>query len=264
MSIVCVFCFSDGSAYEEMDDGESAPAWFSDPQRPDPRDYYLHQRHHLDEQEQQDQQEDEDEGDEMDPSMMMGMMMMDEDGHAYGGEENYCMSYGDYGADPNINWEERCMELEMSLQRFRDQAGKIRGLLREKVSQNFLHPNPTGSAIWRSVADPHFLWRCNRLPFSLFYFCWFYPGSWIGVEYSFLFSRPFTDVHRKVLAVCTEGWKCPANFLSPHPSVGEWFSDTLDSREMACTLFTELMSRSSRRAAPIGERLWESKNSWEG
>lgn len=38
------------------------------------------------------------------------------------------------GHDAPVNWPERCMELELSLQRFRDQAGKIRGLLREKVS----------------------------------------------------------------------------------------------------------------------------------
>jgi hypothetical protein len=115
-----------------MDDGESAPIWFSDPHRPDSRNYYLHHRHQRNQQEQLE----EDEIGELDPSMMMGMMMMDGDGDdAYGGEESYCMSYADYGADPNINWEERCMELEMSLQRFRDQAGKIRGLLREKVSQ---------------------------------------------------------------------------------------------------------------------------------
>ena len=37
-----------------------------------------------------------------------------------------------------INWQERCIDLEMSMQRFRDQAGKIRGLLREKVS-NTIH-----------------------------------------------------------------------------------------------------------------------------
>ena len=119
-----------------MDDGESAPVWFSDPHRPDSRNYYLHHRHQFDQQEQQEQQDQQLEDDEgvMDPSMMMGMMMMDED-ERYGGEESYCMSYADYGADPNINWEERCMELEMSLQRFRDQAGKIRGLLREKVSK---------------------------------------------------------------------------------------------------------------------------------
>ena len=39
--------------------------------------------------------------------------------------------------DDQVNWQERCLELELSLQRFRDQAGKIRELLREKVSDFF-------------------------------------------------------------------------------------------------------------------------------
>lgn len=39
-----------------------------------------------------------------------------------------------WGGDEVVNWQERCLELELSLQRFRDQAGKIRELLREKVS----------------------------------------------------------------------------------------------------------------------------------
>ena len=38
--------------------------------------------------------------------------------------------------DCAVNWQERCVELETSLQRFRDQAGKIRGLLRDKVSND--------------------------------------------------------------------------------------------------------------------------------
>ena len=45
--------------------------------------------------------------------------------------------YGVEGVDA-MNWQDRCIELEMSLQRFRDQAGKIRGLLREKVSPSFI------------------------------------------------------------------------------------------------------------------------------
>lgn len=79
---------------------------------------------------------------EEDPSAGMdGLMLMEdleqegypEDG--VGGEESFYHPYA-YG-DPNgINWKERCLELEMSLQRFRDQAGKIRGLLREKVNKN--------------------------------------------------------------------------------------------------------------------------------
>ncbi|XP_076065828.1 uncharacterized protein CG43867 isoform X3 [Oratosquilla oratoria] len=36
---------------------------------------------------------------------------------------------------PEVNWQERCLELELSLQRFRDQAGKIRELLREKLAE---------------------------------------------------------------------------------------------------------------------------------
>ncbi len=58
----------------------------------------------------------------------------DEELDPYGGGDESCYYPYAYG-DPNggTNWEERCLELEMSLQRFRDQAGKIRGLLREKV-----------------------------------------------------------------------------------------------------------------------------------
>ncbi|XP_063860624.1 uncharacterized protein LOC135100934 [Scylla paramamosain] len=37
-----------------------------------------------------------------------------------------------WGGEEVVNWQERCLELELSLQRFRDQAGKIRELLREK------------------------------------------------------------------------------------------------------------------------------------
>ena len=62
---------------------------------------------------------------------MMGVM--DDEEH-YGDEDGYLpYVYSMEGGDPGVNWEERCLELEMSLQRFRDQAGKIRGLLREKV-----------------------------------------------------------------------------------------------------------------------------------
>lgn len=58
----------------------------------------------------------------------------DHPGYDHCGEEGYFpFTYGDPSA---VNWEERCVELEMSLQRFRDQAGKIRGLLREKVIVN--------------------------------------------------------------------------------------------------------------------------------
>nr|XP_053628606.1 uncharacterized protein LOC128685997 [Cherax quadricarinatus] len=44
-----------------------------------------------------------------------------------------------WGGDEVVNWQERCLELELSLQRFRDQAGKIRELLREKVSYSFFN-----------------------------------------------------------------------------------------------------------------------------
>ena len=57
---------------------------------------------------------------------------MDDDNYD---EETYCPYVYSMEGDP-VNWQERCIELEMSLQRFRDQAGKIRGLLREKVSHN--------------------------------------------------------------------------------------------------------------------------------
>ncbi|XP_069191623.1 uncharacterized protein CG43867 isoform X4 [Procambarus clarkii] len=40
-----------------------------------------------------------------------------------------------WGGDEVVNWQERCLELELSLQRFRDQAGKIRELLREKLAE---------------------------------------------------------------------------------------------------------------------------------
>ncbi|XP_032788772.1 pleckstrin homology domain-containing family H member 2 isoform X2 [Daphnia magna] len=66
-------------------------------------------------------------------SMMMGVM---DDEDQYGDEETYLpYVYSMEGGDPGVNWEERCLELEMSLQRFRDQAGKIRGLLREKLAE---------------------------------------------------------------------------------------------------------------------------------
>ncbi|KAF0289064.1 Pleckstrin y domain-containing family H member 1 [Amphibalanus amphitrite] len=32
-----------------------------------------------------------------------------------------------------VNWQERCLELELSLQRFKDQAGRIRSMLRDKL-----------------------------------------------------------------------------------------------------------------------------------
>ena len=57
---------------------------------------------------------------------------MDDDNYD---EETYCPYVYSMEGDP-VNWQERCIELEMSLQRFRDQAGKIRGLLREKVSHD--------------------------------------------------------------------------------------------------------------------------------
>lgn len=69
--------------------------------------------------------------------LMMGGVMDDED--QYGDDDGYLpYVYSLEGGDPGVNWEERCIELEMSLQRFRDQAGKIRGLLREKV-RSFSH-----------------------------------------------------------------------------------------------------------------------------
>lgn len=97
--------------------------WFSDP-----REHYVHQRHHLNlHQARHDE-----------ARCMMGAVMLDEDPYAAAaaaGDETYLpYVYGMEGPDPGVNWQERCMELEMSLQRFRDQAGKIRGLLREKVS----------------------------------------------------------------------------------------------------------------------------------
>ena len=68
-------------------------------------------------------------------NMMMGVM---DDEDQYGDEDTYLpYVYSMEGGDPGVNWEERCLELEMSLQRFRDQAGKIRGLLREKVQTRF-------------------------------------------------------------------------------------------------------------------------------
>lgn len=53
--------------------------------------------------------------------------------------------------DCAVNWQERCVELETSLQRFRDQAGKIRGLLRDKVSNDLdiLHAAPSSTLLYR-------------------------------------------------------------------------------------------------------------------
>lgn len=70
-----------------------------------------------------------------DHATMMGVM---DDEDQYGDDDGYLpYVYSMEGGDPGVNWEERCIELEMSLQRFRDQAGKIRGLLREKVGHLF-------------------------------------------------------------------------------------------------------------------------------
>lgn len=56
----------------------------------------------------------------------MADLMTDEDEHGVPGVMVW-------GGEEVVNWQERCLELELSLQRFRDQAGKIRELLREKV-----------------------------------------------------------------------------------------------------------------------------------
>ena len=51
------------------------------------------------------------------------------------------ISTDDYQSDEPENeaeWQARCIELEMALQKFRDQAHNIRKLLRDKVSQSHL------------------------------------------------------------------------------------------------------------------------------
>uniref|UniRef100_A0A182YNY9 Uncharacterized protein n=1 Tax=Anopheles stephensi TaxID=30069 RepID=A0A182YNY9_ANOST len=39
---------------------------------------------------------------------------------------------------PEINWQERCLELQLELHRSRNQAGRVRDMLREKVMTHFL------------------------------------------------------------------------------------------------------------------------------
>lgn len=38
---------------------------------------------------------------------------------------------------PEINWQERCLELQLELHRSKNQSGRIRDMLREKVSHGF-------------------------------------------------------------------------------------------------------------------------------
>lgn len=42
---------------------------------------------------------------------------------------------------PEINWQERCLELQLELHRSKSQASRIRDMLRDKVSRNFLAIN---------------------------------------------------------------------------------------------------------------------------
>ena len=42
---------------------------------------------------------------------------------------------GDKDPDEPVDWQLRCLELEESLSSFRDQANRIREILKEKVSQ---------------------------------------------------------------------------------------------------------------------------------
>lgn len=53
----------------------------------------------------------------------------------------------DLELDPAACWQSRCMELEFSLQRFRDQAQSIRELLRDKVRYNLNHFNDNRSIL---------------------------------------------------------------------------------------------------------------------
>lgn len=42
---------------------------------------------------------------------------------------------------PEINWQERCLELQLELHRSKNQSGRIRDMLRDKVStSSFLQP----------------------------------------------------------------------------------------------------------------------------
>ena len=106
---------------------------------------------------------------------------MDDDNYD---EETYCPYVYSMEGDP-VNWQERCIELEMSLQRFRDQAGKIRGLLREKVSHN------------QSTVSFHLVLLCcgrrnsGRFPRGLLLFFFCIPPSYRSEE---LFESPFYSV----------------------------------------------------------------------
>ena len=102
---------------------------------------------------------------------------MDDDNYD---EETYCPYVYSMEGDP-VNWQERCIELEMSLQRFRDQAGKIRGLLREKVSHN------------QSTVSFHLVLLCcgrrnsGRFPrgLLLFFFFFFLYSAFVSIGRTF-------------------------------------------------------------------------------
>lgn len=42
-----------------------------------------------------------------------------------------------WGSETEVDWQDKYLQLELSLQKFRDQASKIRELLRDKVSVTF-------------------------------------------------------------------------------------------------------------------------------
>lgn len=46
-------------------------------------------------------------------------------------------NYNNASGFPEINWQERCLELQLELHRSKNQSERIRGMLRDKVSRNF-------------------------------------------------------------------------------------------------------------------------------
>jgi len=69
------------------------------------------------------------------------------------GSENYdetCQSWTDISKPKTESeWQARCIELELALQRFRDQAQNIRELLREKVRHFFQNKSFKAKTFWK-------------------------------------------------------------------------------------------------------------------
>lgn len=56
---------------------------------------------------------------------------------------------------PQINWQERCLELQLELHRSKTQAGRFQNRLREKVSGHFLLSSRVPVRATRHPVMPH-------------------------------------------------------------------------------------------------------------